>query len=391
MESRSRVSRYNRSEIVIATIQRLQGDTGPETFVSQFGRFLADIGYPSTVVTPLSGFNKFAFSFLAMRRLIDPLSGSLSVWWFRHFREAFLRAALDRVLKDGKPRVIYTMCPVSAQAAVRARRNERQKVVMSVRFNRSQAEEWHFAGKIKQGGWVYNGITELEAKLLPKLDGLHFVSQFMRDHIHARHPGTAKCESILLPNFISDPGSAVGTEREGDLISIGTLEPRKNQGYLMNVLHEALKLGHRYSLTLIGRGPDSNRLRRLALDLGVRDQVRFLGFLPDAARLLPKYRVYVHSALIENFPFVLVEAAAYGLPALAPPVGGVPEVFAEGEQGFYWPLDDPKKGAFKLIELLEDDATYERLARRARRRFEKSYTVDLLAPQLRDFLLAIAG
>ena len=81
-------------------------------------------------------------------------------------------------------------------------------------------------------------------------------------------------------------------------------------------------------------GPDRQRLQQLARDLGVLDQVHFMGFQPDAKRMLPRYRAYVHSALIENFPFVLVEAAAYGLPVLAAPVGGVPEVFEDGEQGF---------------------------------------------------------
>lgn len=376
---------------MIATIQRLQGATGLETFVSHFVRFLTDSGYPPTVVTPLSGSNGLALAVLALRRLVDPVSGSLGVWWFRHFRETYLRAALARVLEAGKPSVIYALCPVSAHAALRARRNPRQKVVMSVRFNRSQAEEWHFAGKIRQGGWVYDGIIELEAEVLPKLDGLHFVSRYMRDHLLAQHPEAAKCESILLPNFIADPGSPASREHEGDLVSIGTLEPRKNQGYLIRVLHEALKLGHGYSLTLIGRGPDLPRLQRLARELGVHDQVRFAGFVPDAARLLPRYRVYVHSALIENLPFVLVEAAAYGLPTLAPPTGGMPEVFADGQQGFFWPLDDPKEGARKLIALLEDDGTYERLALGARRKFENGFSADRLAPRLKEFLLGIAG
>jgi len=261
---------------------------------------------------------------------------------------------------------------------------------MAVHFNRSEAEEWHSAGRIRKGDWVYRGIRNLESELLPKLDGLHFVSQFMRDHIHEHHPETAKCKSIVLPNFIEDPGSAAKGEPKGDLISIGSLEPRKNQGYLIQVLHEARLLGHRYSLTLVGQGPDRRSLQRLARELGVLDQVHFLGFKRNAARLLPMYRAYAHSALIENCPFVLIESTAYGLPMLASPVGGVPEVFFDGEQGFYWPLNDPTEGARKLIALLEDKAIYTRLAEGARKRFEAHYTAELVGPQLMNFLLEIA-
>ena len=103
------------------------------------------------------------------------------------------------------------------------------------------------------------------------------------------------------------------------------------------------------------------------------------------------YRAYAHSALIENCPFVLIESAAYGLPMLASPVGGVPELVLDGEHGFYWPLDDPREGARKLIALLEDEAIYTRLAEGARKQFEANHTAELVAPQLMNFLLEIAG
>ncbi len=162
------------------------------------------------------------------------------------------------------------------------------------------------------------------------------------------------------------------------------------QVYLVQVLHEARLLGHRYSLTLVGQGPDRRRLRHVARELGVLDQIHFLGLKRGAARLLPMYRAYAHSALIENFPFVLVEAAACGIPMLASPVGGVSEIFFDGEQGLYWPLDDPKGGARKLIALLEDKSTYARLAPGARKRFEANYTAELVGPRLMNFLLAFA-
>ena len=144
-------------------------------------------------------------------------------------------------------------------------------------------------------------------------------------------------------------------------------------------------------MTLVGQGPDRRRLQRVARDLGVLDQIHFLGLRRDAARILPMYRAYAHSALIENFPFVLIEAAAYGIPILASPVGGIPEIFFDGEQGFYWPLDDPKEGARKLIALLEDKAIYTRLADGARKQFEVKYTAELVGPQLMNFLLEIGA
>jgi glycosyltransferase involved in cell wall biosynthesis len=377
-------------EIIIATIQRRQAAIGPNTHTDHFEKILETAGIRFRIFTPFSSFKIVAYPVLAARRLIDLVSKPVGVWWFLRIRRLFLRLCLSHALRQGQAVVVYAKCPNSAQAALEARKNSRQKVVMAVHFNRSEAEEWYHAGRIRKGDWVYRGIRNLESELLPKLDGLHFVSQFMRDYIHEHHPEAARCESIVLPNFIEDPGSAAKGEPKGDLISIGSLEPRKNQVYLLRVLHEARLLGHRYSLTLVGQGPDRRRLHRVARELGVLDQIHFLGLKRGAARKLPMYRAYAHSALIENFPFVLVEAAACGIPILASPVGGVPEVFFDGEQGLYWPLDDPKGGARKLISLLEDKSTYARLARGARKRFEANYTAELVGPRLMNFLLAFA-
>ena len=383
-------SRQSEPEIIIASIQRRQVAIGPNTHTDQFKRFLETAGIRARVLTPFSRFQTVVLPILAARRLVDLVSKPAGVWWFIWFRTLFLRLWLSHALKEGQAAVIYARCPNSAQAALAARKHSGQKVVMAVHFNRSEAEEWCRAGKIRKGEWLYRGMERFESELLPKLDGLHYVSRFMRDYILERHPDAAKCKSILLPNFLEDPGSAPKSTPKGDLISIGSLEPRKNQEYLIRVIHEARRFGYKYSLTLVGDGPDRRSLKRLARQLGVLDQVYFLGATRNAARLLPAYRVYAHSAVVENCPFALIEAIAVGLPILAGPVGGVPEVLVDGEQGCYWPLDDPMAGARLLIAVLEDEETYARLSQGARKRFEAKYTAEVVGPPLKSFLLGIA-
>ncbi len=377
-------------EIVIATIQRRHTPIGPNTQIKHYENFLAKTMVRSRVVTPFSGYRLIGCPVLAARRALNLVDKPLGTWWFLRLRRHFLRLCLSRALRPEQATVIYAKCLTSARAALEARKSPKHKVVLAAHFNRSEAEEWCGLGYISEGDWVYRGICDLESRLLPQLDGLHFVSDFVRDHICGRHPELSRCRTIVLPNFVEDTGRAARQAPAGDLISIGSLEPRKNQVYLLRVLHEARRLGHSYSLALVGPGPDRRRLECLARDLGLADQVRFLGVQHDASRLLPRYRAYAHSALMENCPFVLVEAAAAGLPVLASPVGGIPEILGDGEQGFYWPLDDPKQGARILIALLEDEATYARLAEGARRRFESRYTSDLVASRLTSFLLEIA-
>ncbi|MGI8888173.1 MAG: glycosyltransferase [Nocardioidaceae bacterium] len=58
---------------------------------------------------------------------------------------------------------------------------------------------------------------------------------------------------------------------------------------------------------------------------------------------LSAHRLYVHSSMLENCPFVIIEAFRSGLPVLAAPVGGVREVVGDDGSGRYWDLDDRRR------------------------------------------------
>jgi glycosyltransferase involved in cell wall biosynthesis len=88
----------------------------------------------------------------------------------------------------------------------------------------------------------------------------------------------------------------------------------------------------RLPLLVVGDGPDSRRLRRLA-----GHTVGFTGRVSDAeaARLLAGSRAFVVTA-VEEFGIAAVEAQAAGRPVLAVRGGGVLETVIEGETGAYW-------------------------------------------------------
>jgi glycosyltransferase involved in cell wall biosynthesis len=191
----------------------------------------------------------------------------------------------------------------------------------------------------------------------------------------------------VLPNFVAAIDDEAPGPVSNDLVTIGTLEARKNHSYLIRVLAEAKRLGKTYSLTLVGHGPMRSELEDLARSLNVRDQLLFLGFQDKARRYLPGHRVYVHSALVENCPIVLIEAMASGLPVCAAPTGGIPDLFQDGGQGLYWQLDDPEQGARKLITLMDDPELYASMSASARQRFHDKFESSSIAGRLLDFLI----
>jgi glycosyltransferase involved in cell wall biosynthesis len=378
------------TKVIVATLLAECGETGVQSHFNAFRRYLEQNGGDIDVVTPFRAPALLVYPIFGVRKFIDLVSGALSVWWYRHWHYVFLKLALRRVLTDGPPAVVYAQCPLSAKAALTARRGVYPPIVLAVHFNDSQADEWAQKGKLKIDGRMYRAIQRLEAGVLPQVDGIVYVSRFMKARLQERIPALTAVRSAVVPNFHErKSGPLTSVDVSGDLITIGTLEARKNHRYLLHVLAHAAREGKSYTLSIVGHGPLRAELERLTRELNISKLVRFIGFQPDAARFLGGHRVYVHSAIIESFGIVLIEAMSAGLPILAAPVGGIPEVFRDGLEGFYWPLDDASAGARRLISLMEDRDLYRRMADAATRRFNDHYEMTSVAGELRDFLLAV--
>jgi glycosyltransferase involved in cell wall biosynthesis len=110
----------------------------------------------------------------------------------------------------------------------------------------------------------------------------------------------------------------------------------------------------------------------------LENQVRFVGFQKNAARLIPQHRVLVHAARAENMPITLIEALALGRPILAPAVGGITEIFSHAVEGYYWPLDDIDGAAALLVKTLSDAEIYHRFSQAALIRYQKKFDSNLL-------------
>src|SRR5665213_366285 len=373
-------------KIIIASIMRPTGETGVQTHFNAFNAYLIKTGVEVEIVTPFSAPAWQVFPVFGLRKLIDSINGPASVWWYRSEHEYFLFKELKKKLSGGEPCVVYAQCPLSARAALQARVSSSQRVAMAVHFNVSQADEWADKGKISNGGAYYRSIQKMERDILARLDGLVFVSEFMRKELLRRIPAINIVPYEVIPNFISDPGDISKISSEYDLISIGTLEPRKNQSYLLEVIAATRDQGTPIRLTLIGDGPDKAMLEKKSRDLGIDPYVRFAGFVSGAAQLLDQHKAYIHAARIENLPIVLIEALSRGLPVFAPAVGGIPEVFNDDVEGRYLPLDDAPEAARRVIGYLSNPERLLAAGKAGREKFLKRFDSSVAAERLAEFL-----
>lgn len=181
--------------------------------------------------------------------------------------------------------------------------------------------------------------------------------------------------------------AATEIEPLGDIVTVGNLDVVKNHRYLLEVLAAARKAGHAFTLDIFGVGPLRDDLLRQVHSLELDEQVRFRGFRTDVRDLLPGYRVCAHASYSESSSLAIIEAMAAGLPIVAGNIGPIGELFDDGVEGRYWPLDDAVQAAAVLRDLLACEPQRLKAATCATERFRRDFDAERVAPRLYGFLL----
>ena len=364
-------------EFFVVSLLDGKGPTGVEMHFNQLIREARAYGIEGTIVSPYpSGrvWTKFARVLIRILGFFDKeRAGMLARRVDSKVIQGKLSQALSRRANRTDPVTLYAQDPLSARVALKIRNTIPCRVVSVVHYNVSEAYELSMKGEASEGGALWRDVMKTEREALSQVNQIIFVSDVMRKLILERLPDLAHVPHAVIPNFVARPTVQGNLDVMADMISIGTLEPRKNQEFLLRVLARSNELGQRYTLTIVGDGPDRAKLIALAKELGLDQQVRFAGFQRNAATLISQHRVFVHAAHFESFGIVLVEALSLGKPILAPAVGGITEVFRDAVEGYYWRLDDIDGAAALLIKLLSDPQTYRDFSQAALNRYQEKF------------------
>lgn len=374
--------------IYVVTLHRPHSSGGIQKHIQVLVSAAQELGLSLEVLSPFDANSALTFSAFSVNKVLEKAKSPLHAWWYETSRSQILRRVLQSKIRA--PAIIYAQDPISAEAALSLKREGLElEVVYAIHYNMSVAEEWVGKGTIGRDSRFYRSMNERDQYVLTNVDRLVFVSNFMAQEVLRRHPDAAKIPRWIVPNVVETVAANItaNTTISGELINIGTLEPRKNQRFLLEVLHHARQLGHPYRLTLVGDGKDFAALTALAAKLSLSQFVTFAGNVPNAAKLLPQHKVYVHGAHMESFGIVLVEAMAAGLPVFAAPVGGIPEVFSDGVEGHHWSLRDPEGAARQLISVLSKQERYQAMSQAARVRYQTQFTPKVIKDKLIPVIL----
>jgi len=188
-------------------------------------------------------------------------------------------------------------------------------------------------------------------------------------------------------------GSIDGLPDDGPVVlSIGTLERRKNLPFLVSLMDDVIGLVPDARLVIAGGDGDDASAVRAAVensDARVRERVHLLGRVDDETigRLYHRASVIAYPSLDEGFGFPVLEAMSTDTPVVASDVGSIPEV--AGEAALLRPTNDRDAWVESLVSALSDDDLRSRLisdGRLQREKFDWADTARALERLYRNLL-----
>ncbi len=210
----------------------------------------------------------------------------------------------------------------------------------------------------------------------------HFIcpSRVLYEMLGANFPA-ARSRASLLPNFLqpSSAGAASRTPEPDRFLFVGRLTAAKGVDLILDAFARLSARGRKPGIDIIGDGPELQRLRSRAVDLGLAAQVTFHGKLPHE-KLGCYYQcataLLAPSISIENNPLVVLEAQQHGCPVAAPRHAGFLDLIEHGQSGLFFENQNAAELAGCLEFLLSHPEEAARMGAEAKKRIEENLSAE---------------
>jgi L-malate glycosyltransferase len=238
-------------------------------------------------------------------------------------------------------------------------------------------------------------LVGLEPSFLPvmkfsieKSDGVTAVSRFLREKTTTNY-GINK-DITVIPNFVDtekykrmtseDIREKFAPEGERILVHVSNFRAVKRVPDVIRIFGEVRKKVPS-NLILVGDGPDRSACEMLVRELGLHQQVSFLGKQLELVPILSAAHLFLMPSQSESFGLSALEAMSCELPVVSSSVGGLPELQVHGETGYIAEIGDIDRMSRYTIELLTNEQKRLMFGVAARKRAVDMFDVHKIVNQ----------
>jgi len=181
----------------------------------------------------------------------------------------------------------------------------------------------------------------------------------------------------VLPNSVRDYYKTINvcTKQYANVIYIGRLHPSKGVDDLIHAFRLIKNEGIDAKLYIIGQGPANVFLKNLTIELGLQDDITFVGHLskPDVVNRFSSAGVAVVPSHSEAFGFTVIEAMSLKTCVIGANNTGIKEIILHNETGLLFETGNVVDLAFNLKRVLTNQEFCDKLATQGYQRFKSKY------------------
>ena len=202
---------------------------------------------------------------------------------------------------------------------------------------------------------------------------------FNKDFIHVVYDGLKMPDNVmkidLHKEFNLKPDSKV-------ILSAGRLAEQKRFDLIIEVAAMAKSQNHNWSFIIAGIGRLEKELNKMAIDRGVDDIIKFIGFRDDVLTLMKSANLFVLPSDSEGMSNALREAMGVGLPCIATDVFGVEELFQDGKSGLMVEKGDSKAIFNAIINIFSNEELRISLSENGTKLIKESFTMERMIDEV---------
>lgn len=227
-------------------------------------------------------------------------------------------------------------------------------------------------------------VQKLISYLIENSNCVIVLSSSWKDFVKRIAP---KANVQVVNNYVSIPSDVLFEVEQGkfDVLFLGIVGPRKGTYDLLHAWSLIVKQLPNAKLYIGGNG-DIDQAKKLAEQLGIKNQVEFLGWVSgdDKLRYLKSADVFVLPSYNEGLPMSVLEAMAWQKPVVTTKVGGIPELIIDSCDGLLIDPGNIKQLSDAILKLHNNLDFRVKIAKKAREKVINDYSRVTILPKLEN-------
>ena len=137
-------------------------------------------------------------------------------------------------------------------------------------------------------------------------------------------------------------------------------------------------------LSLIGDGPERPKAEEMVKDLGISENVEFLGNVKNVQEIIGKSDLFLLPSQDESFGLAALEAMSCEVPVVATNVGGLKELISHGVDGYLAGVGDVEAISEYSLRILRTPSLQKEFGKNAKRKVLQNYIPEKIVPRYED-------